>query len=375
MGKIQTGVDKLVELVHQQQKISLSDAAKALGVSKAIVQEWADFLSEEGLLEVKYSLSQTYLIEKVLNKKELDQKEKQFETQRETFIRKVDSAITQLDHETNGFESFKKEFQALKDELGAGLTAFEKEFQQLHEYDALKREVAQDLQKERAVLHDKQQSVEVDLQRHYRQYQDMLHSISMQEKKLAAHKQEVHALLVSEESVNKKLAAYTALLEKLQTQATKESKQLSIDEQTVQSLKESATAFRSELGKLEKNNLKPLEAQHAQHEAKVKQLEQKILAKAAALRPTAKAPAPRAVKRKIEEFFKRKRLIEELLHTIEKDKLTLTTELKELQQRAKAYKLGSVAVRLEELESKLRTVDERKKGLQAHLKRFSKVLK
>ena len=42
---IQTGVDRLVQLVKQSKRISVPDAAKTLNVSKVVVEEWADFCS------------------------------------------------------------------------------------------------------------------------------------------------------------------------------------------------------------------------------------------------------------------------------------------------------------------------------------------
>ena len=46
MANIETGVDKLVKLVAKEKKIELGEAAKQLGVSPTVVQEWADFLDE-----------------------------------------------------------------------------------------------------------------------------------------------------------------------------------------------------------------------------------------------------------------------------------------------------------------------------------------
>ena len=41
---IETGVDKLVNLVNRKGKIASEDAAKELGVSTTVVMEWVDFL-------------------------------------------------------------------------------------------------------------------------------------------------------------------------------------------------------------------------------------------------------------------------------------------------------------------------------------------
>ena len=57
MGNIQTGVDRLVALIKEKEKISIDEAAKTLGVSKINIQEWADFLEEEGIIEIKYGFA------------------------------------------------------------------------------------------------------------------------------------------------------------------------------------------------------------------------------------------------------------------------------------------------------------------------------
>ena len=63
MKKIETGVDRLVNLVNTEKKISIDDAAKKLNVSKVVVQEWAEFLEEENILGIDYKFSKTFLLE------------------------------------------------------------------------------------------------------------------------------------------------------------------------------------------------------------------------------------------------------------------------------------------------------------------------
>ena len=58
----------------------------------------------------------------------------------------------------------------------------------------------------------------------------------------------------------------------------------------------------------------------------------------------------------------------------DKDKQELVQQLKELQERAAAYQLGKTSVRLEELESKLNIIEDRKKGLADHIMKFLKLL-
>ena len=71
-GIIETGVDKLVNIVRERGRIALADAAKELGVSTTVIQEWVEFLEEEGIISVEYKLTKPFLVERKLTKKEVD---------------------------------------------------------------------------------------------------------------------------------------------------------------------------------------------------------------------------------------------------------------------------------------------------------------
>jgi len=66
---IETGVDKLVNIVNTRGKIAAQDAAKELGVSTTIVLEWADFLEEEGIISIDYKFTKPFLVARKLGKK------------------------------------------------------------------------------------------------------------------------------------------------------------------------------------------------------------------------------------------------------------------------------------------------------------------
>jgi hypothetical protein len=68
---ITTAVDSLVELINDKKKISLENASKELGLPEHIVNEWAIFLEEEGIIKIDYKLSTPFLIATI--KKELNE--------------------------------------------------------------------------------------------------------------------------------------------------------------------------------------------------------------------------------------------------------------------------------------------------------------
>jgi len=70
---ITTAVDSLVELVNDKKRISLEDASKELGLPEHILNEWANFLEEEGVITIDYKFSTPFLLART--KKEIDEKD------------------------------------------------------------------------------------------------------------------------------------------------------------------------------------------------------------------------------------------------------------------------------------------------------------
>ncbi len=58
---IKTGVDELLELLKDNNKLPLIDAAKKLGVAVDVVQAWVDFLVEERILGIEYKFTTPYI--------------------------------------------------------------------------------------------------------------------------------------------------------------------------------------------------------------------------------------------------------------------------------------------------------------------------
>ena len=58
---VQTGVDKLVSYLKGRGQVLLNDVAKELDVDIKTVEMWANFLSEEKLVEIEYKFTKPYL--------------------------------------------------------------------------------------------------------------------------------------------------------------------------------------------------------------------------------------------------------------------------------------------------------------------------
>lgn len=54
---VRTGVDELLDLLRKIDKITLSDAAKKLGLNSSLLQSWVDFLVEEEIIGIEYKFT------------------------------------------------------------------------------------------------------------------------------------------------------------------------------------------------------------------------------------------------------------------------------------------------------------------------------
>jgi hypothetical protein len=77
---VKTGVDELLELLAHSAKIPLTEAASKLKLDAGVIQAWADFLVEEGIVGIEYKFTTPYIyLNKVVEKKSQDKSDKPVE--------------------------------------------------------------------------------------------------------------------------------------------------------------------------------------------------------------------------------------------------------------------------------------------------------
>ncbi len=59
---ITTGVDALVRLVKEKQKIELDEASSLLNIPQETIEDWTRVLEEEGILRIEYRLTRVFLV-------------------------------------------------------------------------------------------------------------------------------------------------------------------------------------------------------------------------------------------------------------------------------------------------------------------------
>ena len=146
---IETGVDRLVSLVRENGKISAQDAARQINVSLSVIMEWAEFLEEEGIINLEYKITKPFLVERKLTKKEIEDKTKDFQTKREVFVRKSEISINFLEKQAESIRNIKEEFDSLKKKFGIEVETVKKDLAELERYEEMRQKAAENLRQQR----------------------------------------------------------------------------------------------------------------------------------------------------------------------------------------------------------------------------------
>ncbi len=108
---ITTGVDALVRLVKDRQKIELEEAASALNIGKETLEEWARVLEEEGILRMEYKLTRVYLVWVKPSEEEVATEARSFYEAKKGIEEEVDKVRQGVAKQTQGFDELRKSFQ------------------------------------------------------------------------------------------------------------------------------------------------------------------------------------------------------------------------------------------------------------------------
>lgn len=110
---ITTGVDALVRLVKEKQKLELEEASTILNIPQETIEDWTRVLEEEGILRIEYRLTRVFLVwvkpteEEVATEKESFYEEKRgIETEVGQVKGRIASGMGELDDLRESFEKF-----------------------------------------------------------------------------------------------------------------------------------------------------------------------------------------------------------------------------------------------------------------------------
>jgi len=372
---IKTGVDRLVDLIKEKGKITITDAANSLGVSRTTIEEWTDFLEEEGIVRIEYKLTTPYLTLRKLTKKDVETKAKEFHGKKDIFVRKAESMLSYLGKEAKELKLVKAEFDKLKKELGLEVGAVKSELKDLEKYGELKKDIDAQMLKQKQDFIKKMDEINNMILKEQRKYQQIINEVEEEEKKLEEERLKESTIEENEKKLKERIKEFGDMIVKIKKNLQDEDKKIIDTKNHIKRLKDLAKKFKEEMKK-ERKRIIPLIEKSKQQESKILELQKEVTKKIEGKEKTLKAT--KGISDKFKEFFEKKMKTEELVNRVNEDRDELEKELVDLIKKAKSFQLSSksskVGDQIVELEKKFEEIDEKKNKFEEELKRLTSLL-
>jgi len=373
---IETGVDKLVNLVNTKGRIPSADAAKILGVGVSTIMEWVDFLEEEGIIKIEYKFTKPFLVARKIGKKQIKEKAKEFSGKKDVFVRKAEVSLSFLSRESDKLKTLKDEFDKIKKDLGFDIDGIRNELLELKKYEQLKISLDKQIGDQKTVAVEKLQAITNQILREKRKYEEILMQIRNEEKVLERDRIEASSIEESEKFIKEKLDSLKKIIERVESRVKTEEESIMISESNIQKLISMTEGIKARVEK-EKGMIEPLVEQSNNQAEKIKELQATIIKKIEDKEK--KLTGVKKASKKMKVFFKKKLGVMSFIEKVNKDRNDLQNELIGLIKKAKSFQLSSKSSDMESqivgLEKKFKEVDDKKKLFEAELKKVSAFFK
>ena len=369
---IETGVDKLVNIVKVRGRIALAEAAKEIGVSTTVIQEWVDFLEDEGIISVEYKLTKPYLVERKLSKKEIEVKEKEFTTKKDVFVRKAEVNLSFLEKQADELKKVKGEFDKLKSDMGLELDTVRSDLKELERYQQLKQELQKEIEEQKNEAKIRMEDLSRQILREKNRYEELVEDVSKERQELEKEKIETKSIEESESLLNEKLVGLKSMIGIIEKKVLDEDRSIKNSELHIEKLNLLVEDINSRVEE-EKSSMEPLVIKSAEHGKKMKELQDGIMKKI--LQNQKNISDAENMTKKVKDFFEKKLAVANLVDSVNKDRDELEKSLIELIKKAKAFELtnkgGDIGAQMIELEKKFGEVDKKKTFFEKELKKLT----
>ncbi|MBU2561146.1 MAG: hypothetical protein KKD17_02530 [Nanoarchaeota archaeon] len=380
---IETGVDKLVRLISERKKISVKDAAKELGVSVSSVEDWADFLEEEGIISIQTQFATVYLVEKKIGKKELEEKVKAVREEKDEFMKRVESSINALARDREEIKLIDGEFKQIKDLLESNFSRLHKKLEKLEDF----RKSHRTIELKRKGLEDdygkKIKEMEDKLRKEQKEYHDLLDSLDQELEQIKKERESLTQMRASEKELQSKVGEINRMLEQVKKEIDKENQQISVDEERLKRSEgvakrikqemESDSKGLEEISRQVKVSRKELEALEKEFVKDLDSLGKGDLEKIGSYKDS------KQLIDKFKSFFEQSKEVDKLIQGAEKEEDELSEHFGKLIKKAQAFSVMTsapeVKKEIEDLRKELEAIESKKALLASQLKKLRAVVR
>jgi len=375
---IEPGVDKLVKLVSDRKKISVKEAAKELGVSVSSIEEWADFLEEEGIISIQTQFATVYLVEKKIGKKELKEKVKAVKGEKEDFMRRVESSINALQRDHEEIKLIDSEFRKIRSLLEDNFSKLSKKLEKLEDFRKSHREMEMKRKEIEQSYEKKINDLERKLKDDHKEYEKIIASVEAELERIGDEKKHLDQMKASEKELEGKVSEINQMISQVKSEIDKGNRQLDIDEERLKKSEESAKKIKDHIQASSKELDSVADQVKGSHK-ELRSMEQEFIKDVESLgRGDLQKIGPykesQELIKKFRTFFTSTKQVEELILNAEKEEDELREHFEALLKKAQAFSVMTsapdVKKDLDSLRKELLAIESRKTLLGTQLKKL-----
>jgi chromosome segregation ATPase len=371
MKEIETGIDKLADLLKKRGKVTLKTAAKELGVSKQVMTEWAEMLDQENLATVDYGIMDTTISLKKITTKDIANKKNEFMNQKDAVIRKIDTALTNLDSESAGLKKLQKEFDTIKKEISVDLDNVKGKMKKLEDYHKMKSDMDKNMISQKKDFENYISDINKKIEDEKSKYSDIIRKINAKESEIEREKLETTEILEKEKEIHKKLDSIIVSVKEYNSIIEKDAKKIETNKKDLSGLKEMAEKIKSEIIS-KRSNIEKAVTKTKSHEEKISRLESDISSEIKSKTTQIKSSDS---KKKLDALFDKKKQIQDKILELEKEHSELEHELKLLRKKAISFSIVSKkSPSLDNIEKEFVNLSKKKEMYQKNIEGLFKLI-
>jgi len=345
-------------------------------VGKNVVQEWAEFLEEEGIVTIDYSLSKAWISERKISAEDVVKNAKEVYSEREALARKIDVAITSLDQETVGFEQVHKEFINIQSHIKNEIDTVKTQLSELERYDKLKQDLDKNVANQRAAYDKVLKEAGDRLHIQSDKYDQLKSAISQELRTIDEYMAKLEELKKLRADCERSVKTLHESLKNIDVMIADYSKKLDDSARKMQSFKESLSRADKEASQGKDNLLGKKFAELQNANVQILKNQQDIFADMNTVKKSINTytDITGKVRGSFDGFFAKNIETEKLIQEIAADKNDLQKELETLKSRVEVFTILSstpnIKAQIKEIEEKVKSYDARRLGIKYKIEKL-----
>jgi hypothetical protein len=382
---LETGIDQLARLLDQYNRISIKEASAKLKTSRTLIQEWAKLLEDEGILSIEYKFASPFLVKREISKEDVENKIQEFHVTKDTFVRKGELMLSQLDDRGLKLSKLKDKFDKLKKHNDRELKKFRSELERLEQCKKEREGIRLKLYEQRKALLKEADDLKQKVHNENENFNMVSSKLKNELFILTKRRLDLAKFEKSEEKLIEEVNGLKEKLDQFNKEYSNKIVEVKDSESKVQTMD---IVLKEMIGRMEneKNELISITRINDKKEKDIAKLEESIAKKIQKHHEKATKDSTKGEKtyKRFKSFFQKRAEIENLLEKTLLDKRALGKILNDLITKAKALSIVSRSSKLKKdifaneiakLENNFKEIDKKRSLFDSEVKKFVSLIK